>query len=120
MSADPRLATARSLLDAGPTCANWARWICWTTRLAVENAVRDLWAGQCPEVAGASMRGQLLALRVHAEADTAARTSALWSALSHAAHHHAYDLPPSLDDLRLWITEAEHLVEAIRITAPPR
>lgn len=111
---DSRLRAAGALLDAGPTGANWARWICWATRLAVENAVRVRSAATCPELPSASMRAQLLALRVRVDPDTAARTAALWAALSQAAHHDAYDLPPSIDDLRLWITEAERVVALLR------
>jgi hypothetical protein len=90
-----RLDTARALYAAGPSGANWSRWICWATRLAVENALAEYWTRRCPELVEASMRGQLLALRVHAGPETARRTRALWCALSQAAHHHAYDLPPA-------------------------
>jgi hypothetical protein len=114
VSAALRLDTARSLYAAGPSGANWSRWICWATRLAVENALHEYWARRCPELAAASMLGQLLALRVHAGQETARRARALWCALSQAAHHHVYDLPPAVEDLRQWIAEAEYVLTALR------
>ncbi len=99
-----RLDAVDRLLDGEVTAAGgvWSRATAWILRLALEQAVDDLWHRVAPDLARCPMRAQLLALRVYAGPGTAAAVAALWSALSRAAHHHDYDLAPDVADLRRW------------------
>jgi len=57
-------------------------------------------------------------LRALDDAPLATRVSWAWSALSHACHHHGYELPPTAHELTLWLDVAEALVE--RAASRPR
>lgn len=99
-----RLAAADRLLDGSVTAAGgvWSRATAWILRIALEQAVDDLWSRTEPELARCPMRAQLLALRVVTDPFTAARIAALWTSLSHATHHHDYELAPGVTELRRW------------------
>ncbi|MBP2189388.1 hypothetical protein [Nocardia goodfellowii] len=92
------------LLDGDVTDAGgvWSRATAWILRLALEQAVDQLWLRTTPELARCPMRAQLLALRVYAGPETAAQVATVWAALSRAAHHHDYELAPSVTELRRW------------------
>lgn len=102
-----RLAVVDGLLDGSIPAAGavWSRATAWILRIALEQSVDDLWARTEPDLARCPMRAQLLALGVIADPPTAARVAALWTALSHAAHHHDYELAPSVTELRRWREE---------------
>ncbi|MCP2316149.1 hypothetical protein APR12_001486 [Nocardia amikacinitolerans] len=99
-----RLDAVDRLLDGEVTAAGgvWSRATAWILRLALEQAVDELWARRAPELARCPMRAQLLALRVYAGPETGAQVAAVWAALSRAAHHHDYELAPSVTELRRW------------------
>lgn len=99
-----RLAAADRLLDGSVPAAGgvWSRATAWILRIALEQAVDDLWSRTEPDLARCPMRAQLLALRVITDPFTAARIAALWTALSHATHHHDYELAPGVTELRRW------------------
>lgn len=80
----------------------WSRATAWILRIALEQSVDDLWSRTEPDLARCPMRAQLLALRVVTDPLTAARIAALWTALSHATHHHDYELAPGVTELRRW------------------
>lgn len=92
------------LLDGSVTDADglWSRATVWILRLALEQSVDELWSRVAPELARCPMRAQLLALRFFAGQDTAAEVATVWAALSRAAHHHDYELAPSVTELRRW------------------
>jgi hypothetical protein len=92
------------LLDGTVTDADglWSRATVWILRLALEQSVDELWLRVAPELARCPMRAQLLALRVFAGPQTAAEVATVWAALSRAAHHHDYELAPSVTELRRW------------------
>nr|WP_054815170.1 hypothetical protein [Nocardia arizonensis] len=104
-----RFETVDRLLDGEVTDAGgvWSRATAWILRLALEQSVDELWARSAPELMRCPMRAQLLALRVFTGAETAAQVATLWSALSRAAHHHDYELAPSVTELRRWREQAE-------------
>lgn len=110
-----RFAAADQLLAGSVTDAGgvWSRATAWILRLAVEQAVDELWARRAPALVRCPMRAQLLALRLHAGPDLAARVAAVWTALSRAAHHHDYELAPAVTDLRRWREQAEELADAL-------
>lgn len=99
-----RLAAADRLLDGSVPAAGgvWSRATAWILRIALEQAVDDLWSRTEPDLARCPMRAQLLALRVVTDPFTAARIATLWTALSHATHHHDYELAPGVTELRRW------------------
>ncbi|MEV6278297.1 hypothetical protein [Nocardia sp. NPDC051832] len=92
------------LLDGEVTDAGgvWSRATAWILRLTLEQSVDQLWLRTTPELARCPMRAQLLALRVYAGPETAAQVATVWAALSRAAHHHDYELAPSVTELRRW------------------
>ncbi|MGQ4600466.1 hypothetical protein [Nocardia sp. R6R-6] len=93
------LLLAGSVTDAGGL---WSRATAWILRIALEQAVDELWSRQAPALIRCPMRAQLIALRAFAGPDVAARVAVLWATLSRAAHHHDYELAPSVTDLRRW------------------
>lgn len=99
-----RLVVVDRLLDGSVPAAGavWSRATAWILRIALEQSVDELWARTEPDLARCPMRAQLLALRVIAGPPIAARTAALWTALSHAAHHHDIELAPGVSELRRW------------------
>jgi hypothetical protein len=66
---------------------------------------------------------QILCLRLTLDdADLAARAGLAWSALRRASHHHAYELAPTVSELRGWLAVLEELVatvEGAEAGAPP-
>lgn len=81
----------------------WPRAVAILTRQALEMSLDRLWARVYPPVAGASMRAQLLCLPTYLDPELAARASVTWSALSRASHQHAYELPPTAEELAGWL-----------------
>jgi len=111
-SIDERLEAVDRLLAGTVTDAGglWSRATAWVLRLTVEQAVDQLWARVAPELMRCPMRAQLLALRTFVAVHTAIRVAALWSALSHAAHHHDYEIAPAATELRRWREETAAIV----------
>lgn len=124
------MSTAR-MCPARPSPSGWPRWTgCSTapspTRVAcgrgrphgscgfaLEQVVDELWVRVAPELMRCPMRAQLLALRTFAGPLTAARIATLWSALSHAAHHHDYELAPGVTELRRWREETARIADEL-------
>lgn len=116
MNPTRRLQLADALLiGSGPNIAGaWSRGSAWSIRLAIEQALRDLWDETVPELNECSMRAQLLALPKFVEDTVAADMAELWYTLSRAAHHHDYELSPTVSELRSWHGEASRLIAEIR------
>jgi hypothetical protein len=93
----------------------WPRTVALLARLALEQAIDELWRHREPGLADCSMRAQLLCLPSYVDADTAGDAAATWSALSRAVHHHAYELAPSAVELRGWL---ESVRQVASIAAP--
>lgn len=107
------------LLDGSVTDADglWERATVWILRLALEQSVDELWLQVAPALARCPMRAQLLALRVFAGHDTAAQVATVWSALSRAAHHHDYELAPSVTELRRWRDQTATIATSLAASA---
>ena len=74
----------------------------------------ELWLRRAPEIAQASARAQLLCLRSYLRRnDVAERVPFVWSALSRACHHHAYELPPTAPELEAWIETVEEFASSV-------
>ncbi|MDT3439008.1 MULTISPECIES: hypothetical protein [unclassified Pseudofrankia] len=122
MTAPRYLDTVDSLLrESFPdTAGRWPRACAWLLRLALEDALRDLWNREHPAVATVSMRAQLLSLRILRGLDPTvpARADYLWACLSRAGHYHPYELSPTASELRGWHNDVYGLVVALnaRIT----
>ncbi|MEU4599355.1 hypothetical protein [Nocardia sp. NPDC023988] len=112
-----RLEAADDLLNGSVSDAGgvWSRAVAWILRLALEQAVDELWAQLAPELMRCPMRAQLLALRVYAGPETAGQVGALWAALSRAAHHLDYEMAPSVTDLRRWRDQTTELWRALEL-----
>ncbi len=110
-----RLAAADELLRGTVTDAGglWSRATVWLLRIAIEQAIDQLWWQVAPPLARCSMRAQLLALEPYTGPPTAGRIAALWATLSRAGHHHDYELPPALIELRGWYDETVRLIDEL-------
>lgn len=116
MNPATRLELADTLLtQPGPGPAGaWSRAAACSIRLAIEQALRELWDATVPELNDCSMRVQLLALPKFVPGAAAIDVSELWHTLSRAAHHHDYELAPTAAELRTWHNEASRLVGELR------
>ncbi len=112
-----RLDAADRLLREQAIEGVWPRACTWLLRLSVERALDALWACRCPQVANASRWAQFLALDRFVDAELARDITALWYALSRAAHHHAYELPPVSIELRRWHSETSAAVDKLERVA---
>jgi hypothetical protein len=109
------LASARSLLDrpSAETSGLWPRAVVLLQRQALEVALKTYWSAKAPGTEECSMRAQLLCLeRYLPDPSVARRAHHAWTALSRAAHFHAYELPPTLEELRAWGEVVKALVDA--------
>jgi hypothetical protein len=62
-------------------------------------------------LANASMRSQQLCLGQTVQEDQAVRATYSWHRLSEACHQHAYELAPTVGELRFLLDEVESLIE---------
>ena len=109
------LAAARTMMRPdGFTAGLWPRGVALLTRQALESALDDLWLRRSPVIAQASARAQLLCLRSYLrQDDVAERVTYVWSALSRACHHHAYELPPTASELEGWIATVTEFTSVV-------
>lgn len=92
----------------------WPRAAALLARQALESALEGYWQRRRLALEGHSMRAQLICLREYLrEGDLASRVAHSWQALSHACHHHPYDLPPTPDEIRHWIAPVRELREVV-------
>lgn len=103
------LAQASAVLAETTTTSHRAA--CWIARAALESAVNDLLATQHLPAPDATMRSKLTVLQVKfaQDNDIPARADYAWNGLSRACHHHAFELTPTLTEVRHLI----HLVETL-------
>jgi hypothetical protein len=64
------------------------------------------------------MRSRLLVLHVLAPSEVAGKIDYAWNALSRACHHHAYELAPTVSELRYLHSLVTDLVESRSQAAP--
>jgi hypothetical protein len=78
--------------------------------------MEEIWRERAPGVERASIRAQLLCLSKYADdpapADAAAHA---WSALTHACHHHPYELAPTAEELEGWLDQASDLARSAEL-----
>ncbi len=79
----------------------WPRAAAGLIRQAIENSLIVYWASFEPSMIEASMRAQLLAVRVDfPDEELAESVSAAWASLSRACHYHPYELAPTAEELQ--------------------
>ena len=99
------------LLSAGgsETRGWWPRACIWLLRLELEAALTDYWSRTLPEVAETPARIKLLLLDGRLPRETVQRIRASWANLSRAGHRHAYEMAPTVAELRSWHGEVATL-----------
>ncbi|MGY1737011.1 hypothetical protein [Geodermatophilus sp. SYSU D00684] len=116
--ADELLDDADRLLAGGLTTRGgwWPRATGFLLRAALERELAAYWTRVAPGVEQCSMRAQLAVLRrsEYAGVRTATDVAAAWLALSRACHHHAYELAPTLAELRGWAQRVRAATAALR------
>lgn len=114
-SVDDLLRTADGILASGASTTRglWPRTAAFLTRMALEQALDELWARSCPGLADCSKRAQLLCLEEYVPPDVARRVAATWTGLSDACHYHTYELAPTVAELRRWHEEASDVVHRL-------
>lgn len=116
---DPRrlLDTARDLLSRADakTAGMWPRATALLTRQALEDSLDALWRRRAPAIEQCSGRAQLLCLAAYLTSDPelARRVGYAWSGLSRACHQHAYELPPTAEELSAWLEIVDQLTTRV-------
>ena len=110
-----RLRTADQLIsDASADLGGmWPRAAAWMLRIAMEQAIRELWHAVSPQMGRVTVRAQLLVLPKYLGEDAAAEARLLWSELSTTAHHHDFALAPAVQELRRWQGAAHRVAAAV-------
>jgi hypothetical protein len=79
----------------------WPKACACLIRLALEAAINAYWQQTSPAIAQyGNGRIKLLMLRRRIPLDLARQATYAWAALSRATHHHCYEAPPSVAELR--------------------
>ncbi|MGV0742663.1 hypothetical protein [Mycolicibacterium sp. XJ870] len=87
-----------------------ARTAALLARCALEDWLDDH-SASWPKVPGKrpTTRSKLVALGAQRDADTRERAKRAWHDLSRACHHHAYELQPSVSEVRLLVAQVRQL-----------
>jgi hypothetical protein len=110
------IAHARDMVERSTreTVSAWPRAAALLTRQHLEGALTGYWNRREPVLSRMNMRVQLACLRVYAaDRAVAAGVAWTWYALSHATHHHPYELDPTREELASLIDEAERLASRL-------
>ena len=92
----------------------WPRASALLVRQALEESLSSYWTLKGIALQHCSTRAQLICLREYLrEGDLAARIAHTWAALSRACHHHPYELPPTVDEIRRWMEPVRTLHEVL-------
>jgi hypothetical protein len=95
------------------TVGLWPKATAVLARQALERGLTDVLAAKVGGIERASVRAQLLCLRIFLEdTATADEVNLAWWALSRACHHLSYELPPTAAELRALIDTVDRFVEA--------
>ncbi|MFE3545547.1 hypothetical protein ACFXK0_21500 [Nocardia sp. NPDC059177] len=82
-------------------------------RIALEQAIQDLWRAVSPQMGRVTVRAQLLVLPKYLGEEAAADARLLWSELSTTAHHNDFELAPAVQQLRRWQEAAHRVADAV-------
>jgi hypothetical protein len=85
-----------------------------SARQALEETLDELWSQQAPGLERASTTSQLLCLpALLPDRQLAGRAAHAWAALTHACHHHPYELPPTADELDRWLQVVDAMTQQL-------
>ncbi len=100
LSPEALVAEARQILDGDHDLDCWPIATAIVLRCALEASVEQHLVARGDVQSGASMRSQLLALAARRTDETAQSAAVAWADLSRGVHHHAYELAPTVGELR--------------------
>ena len=113
-----RLVTAARTLLEHPdarTAGLWPRAAAHLARQTLELLLDELWRKKAPGTESTSTRAQLICLSSYLGGNgLASRVAFAWNALSHACHHHSYELAPTAVELAPWLETVEQLAEVVQ------
>jgi hypothetical protein len=96
------------------TSGLWPRAAAMLGRQALEETLDELWSQQAPGLERASTTSQLLCLpALLPDRQLAGRAAHAWAALTHACHHHPYELPPTADELDRWLQVVDAMTQQL-------
>ena len=88
----------------------WPRASALLVRQALEESLTGYWVVKGIPLERCSTRAQLICLREYLrEGDLASRLGYAWAALSRACHHHPYELPPTVEEIKSWMEPVREL-----------
>ncbi|HZU19332.1 MAG TPA: hypothetical protein VFD01_22390 [Candidatus Dormibacteraeota bacterium] len=122
MEPEELLAAGRDLVQrASPATAGlWPRATALLARQALEEGLRRFWRGREPGLAEVqNLRCQLVCFTSLCDRTLGDRVHQAWLALSHACHHHPYELGPTADELQGWMETVEALLARARTGPAP-
>lgn len=113
-SAVELLEMARAVLDDAPRSLRVDRTAAAALliRQALEVAVDQVWADCVPDMAQTTDRAQQITLAFYVGGELGDQVTWAWSRLSHLCHHTAYEMPPSVAEVRELIEVVERLATA--------
>ncbi|WNV83757.1 hypothetical protein [Umezawaea sp. Da 62-37] len=106
----------RMLSDARTLDGVRVRCGAWLLRTTLERAVVALCATRCGP--SGSTHAMLLSLPRYVDEDVAEDVARLWHALRRAAHHHDYEIAPTVDELRSWHADTARLAGELLAELP--
>ena len=95
-----------------PVTSVYPRAAALLARQALEARVQREWQKDEVSLAQTNMANQFHALRALRDAEIAGTAHQTWAALSHACHHHPFDLSPTVSELKTLIDTVRSLVAA--------
>jgi hypothetical protein len=104
------LIAAAALLSQGT--GSWPRGCAFLVRMELEEWVRGHSAKLDGNLSNANMRSQLMCLSQTVPKHEAVRAASAWYLLSAACHQHAYELAPTVGELRRLLNEVQSLTES--------
>lgn len=119
MTASELVSAARAMVHGGTLATErpgelrgvWPRAVALLGRQALEQGLDDLWGAVAPRVRDASRHAQLLCLGAFVrDRELVSGIRHAWHGLSRACHHHAYELPPTAEELGRWLDAVDRLV----------
>ena len=117
-------ATCPSLLDHAQAILNGTvrlpqaiatRAAAFLARQALEDTTRALCHRAGANIDRATMRSQLIVVRAFHGDQVANTANIAWIGLSNACHHHAYELTPTVDEVRHWFSLVANLSAQARL-----
>ncbi|RBM18660.1 hypothetical protein DI005_18375 [Prauserella sp. PE36] len=116
LTAADLLGHARRILESAGDLPQATRLAAVLARQSLEDAVHRLLTSFGYDLSRANMRSRLISLQVlMREKDGVPKIAALaWNGLSHLCHHHAYELTPTVGEVRHLMDQVDAVVRSVR------